>query len=150
MTPQLAYLIKSAPKTYLGLNRQNKPYVIGFKHMPIAAKVLQHVDGEAKMELLSTDEVSFHEPITQTTLQIDSQATLFIPKLQTFGQTHHHTTNKDPNKDPNQDLYLHSLPFEDFLMFPTQKQVGVIIPYVLVLEDNHEFVYTAHVINPSQ
>ena len=148
MTPQLAYLIKSAPKTYLGLKRQNKPYVIGFKHMPIAAKVLHHVDGEAKMELLSTDEVSFHEPITQTTLLIDSQATLFIPKLQTFGQT----TNQ-PNHsitDPNQDLYLHSLPFEDFLLYPTQKRVGVIIPYVLVLEDNHEFVYTAHVINPSQ
>ena len=139
MTPQLAYLIKATPKTYLGLKKQNKPYVIGFKHMPIAAKVLQHVDGEAKMELMSTDKVSFHEPITQTTLLIDNQATLFIPKLQTFGKS-----------DPNQDLYLHSLPYEDFLLYPTQKQVGVIIPYVLVLEDNHEFIYTAHVIDPSQ
>ena len=149
MTPQLAYLIKSTPKTYLGLKRQNKTYVIGFKHMSIAAKVLQHVDGEAKMELLSTDEVSFHEPITQTTLQIDSQATLFIPKLQTFGQTTNQPNHAITDPINNNDLYLHSLPFEDFLMYPTQKQVGVIIPYVLVLEDKHEFVYTAHVINPN-
>jgi hypothetical protein len=137
--PQLAYLIKATPKTFLGLKQQYKPYVIGFKHLPIAAKVMHHVNGEEKMQLMSTNKQTFQEPETQTTLYIDSKATLFIPKLQSFGQN-----------TSNQDLTIYSLPFEEFLLYPKNKQVGVIVPYVLLQEDEHEFIYQAHVIDPLQ
>ena len=126
-------------QTYLGLTSQQKPYIIGFKHPQIANHVLYHVNPISPMQMMRYNPVPIYEPITKTELTIDSEGTLFIPKLQTFGQSHTITTN---------DLELQEVDYHDFITYPLTHQVGVIIPYVLVLEDDHEFIYTSHIIDP--
>ena len=124
-------------QTYLGLTSQYKPYIIGFKHPHIANHVLYHVNSASPMQIMRYKPVPIYEPITKTELTIDSEGTLFIPKLQTFGKPQ--TTN---------DLELEEVDYHDFITYPLTHQVGVIIPYVLVLEDEHEFIYTSHIIDP--
>lgn len=132
-------------KNYLGLTTNNKSYIVGFKHMQIASKVMHHLQTPPNLQMMPLSPTILHEPITKTELEIDSEATLFIPKKQTFGIPNN--PSPLPEEDP---MELIQFDYQDFIMYPITKQVGIIIPYVLILEDEVELIYQAHVItNPT-
>lgn len=123
----------------LGLTHLGRKYVVGFRHNSIAGKVLHYIDPADKMLMMKQDPKIMIEPKTKTNLTIDSKATLFIPKLQVFG--------KDAG-ELEKDLNLAYVDYTDFLTFPATHNTGIIIPYVLILEDDFEFIYRSHVIDP--
>lgn len=128
-------------KTPMTVVHKKQPYVIGFKNISIASRVMYHIDPNQPMQLLPEDPIPMYEPITKAQLMIDSQATLFIPKLQVFGK------GGEEEKHPCAVLELEEHDYHDFIVYPATHSVGVIIPYILVMEDHVEYVYTCHSIH---
>jgi len=87
-------------------------------------------------EGLETLNVPFH---AQAPVTIDTQATLFFPKL----------TRGSP-LDPENDAGLHMATIDaaDFMMYPFENNLGIIMPYDLVQERPHELLFKAQVIDP--
>jgi hypothetical protein len=71
-------------------------------------------------------------------LNLDVNSVLFIPK------------NKTDVMDPIYDgcIYMQELKEADFLHIPVSKQTGIVIPYELVDENDHEFMFKSYVIDP--
>lgn len=87
--------------------------------------------------LLPDNPVELYEPQTKTRLVIDSNATFFVPKrtLQT---------------DIDLTCTIQRIEYEDFLLYPLTHGTGIVMPFSLITEDDHEFVYRSHVIDPIQ
>jgi len=130
---QQIFIIKNN-KTSIGLTSKGSQYVVGFKHASIAKHVSNHIDINNNMLILKHSPIKMYEPTTKTELVIDNKATLFIPKL------------KNKEKLTNK-LVVTEVDYNDFVIFPVTKSIGIIIPYIM-LEDEQEFIYRSHVIDP--
>lgn len=119
----------------VGFYHKKRPYVIGFRNGHIARNVMYKMEPNPIFTLLKQSPTQMINEETSLELTIDSEATLFIPK------------NKDL-EIKNEDLHIAPVEFEDFITYPYTLNVGIVIPYVLVSEDEEEFVYRSHVIDP--
>jgi hypothetical protein len=125
--------IKQNTKT-IGFYHKNKPYVIGFKSPRLARSVMYMLDEDPKFLLLKHSPKTMIEPETQVELNIDSEATLFIPK--------------NNSKTIIDSYYINVINFDDFIIYPYTNNIGIIIPYFQVTQDDNEFVFKSHVIDP--
>lgn len=119
----------------LGFRHQGKPYTIGFKTAPIARIVMHQLHPAPQFIVLKNEPVNVIEPSSGIELTIDSAATLFVPKR----------AAGIPESDG---LALTFVPHDDFIVYPVTKHIGVIIPYALITEDDDEFVFRSHLIDP--
>lgn len=119
----------------VGFYHQRRPYVIGFRNGHIARNVMYKMEPNPIFTLLKQNPTPVIHEDTSLELVIDNEATLFIPK------------NKDLEIKTD-DLHITPIEFDDFITYPYTLNVGIVIPYVLVSEDEEEFVYRSHVIDP--
>lgn len=71
-------------------------------------------------------------------------------------ETHYDGSHKDITNDPNrkkqkeQDTFgITFIEPSDFLMFPFEKNVGIIMPYELVHKDDDRYIYSANLVDSS-
>lgn len=142
---RLSILVKD--KMMLGLNHKTKHYVIGFKnniHVTIVKKNLD--DNSAsnitmfrhRIEDVSEDintGLIFHgvDSINFQNVTIDVNAQLVVPK----------------KRDQSiLDTQVEPILFEEFIMYPFIKHVGIVIPFELIEDTSHRLVFEAHVVDP--
>lgn len=123
------YTIKCGNKT-LGLTQVHKYYVIGFKSVMHARSVQFAIDPDP--------DITFVRRAKTVGGGVDVHAMLSIPK--------HVGPPLDPWKDVG--FHLQTEIYDDFVMTPFAKGVGVIMPYDLVDETTDSFVFDAHLIEP--
>jgi len=131
------FSINRGYKTF-GLTSSKRHYVIGFKNALTARKIMHSLQPEAIPTLLRNEPELLSYAEEGLALTIDSSATLFIPKFKGAGD--------DPMNDGG--YHINTVEYSDFLMYPVTKNLGVIVPYVLIDESDDEFTYRSHVIDP--
>lgn len=135
------YTIKQQNKV-VSVKHASKQYVIGFQNAFITRKVQYTMHPEPEIVLLRDTTFSLHEDLKvhgyDIDLRVDVKATLFIPKC--IGSTLH---------PMNDGLYhFHTFKFHEFMQLPIKDRLGVVMPYALELEDEHDFMFRACVIDP--
>lgn len=116
------YTLKKGSFT-VGMRKNDKSYVFGFKNVVHARSVHYNMSLEPKFELVKQD------PISKSGITAHLASTVFIPKTQAY-------------YDP--DLHLEVMHPEEFYRLPFSG-VNIILPYDLIYEDNCEYIFRAHV-----
>lgn len=116
------FVINRGHKT-IGFSRKEKSYVIGFQTATIARNVQYNLHPEPRFLLLEDERFT---------------GTLFVPKLQ--------GDYLDPMNDAGYHMSQHDR--MEFYRLPATG-LGIVIPFDLVAEDAHEFVFRAHVFDPT-
>lgn len=117
------YTLKKGTFT-VGMRKDDKSYVIGFKNVVHARSVHYNMSLEPKFELVKQD------PIYKGGINAYLASTIFIPKTK---------SNFDS------ELYLEMMHAEEFYRLPFSG-VNIILPYDLVYEDWSEYIFRAHVL----
>lgn len=129
------YTLKQGNKT-MSVYTCQKHYVIGFQKVLLARHVQYMLHPEPKLTLIKDPKEYARN--RKMSLAMDGKATLFVPKCR--GSTLH------PMNDGN--FHLHQYKTEEFMMFPYEKQLGIVIPYFLQEESEDEFMFKSLVIEP--
>lgn len=119
--------------------------MLGFRNVFYARTVLHNLHPEPRMLLLRDVDNDIGPPLisagyldAELCLNLDVSATLFIPKLQ--GNPLH------PLNDGC--FHIHQYSENEFLTFPLSKNLGTVMPYMLVEENNDEFMFKTLVMDP--
>lgn len=130
------YLLKRGSKT-LSMKYNDRHYIVGFKTVLMARKVHYSMHPEPKLVMVRDDNVT--HGITNININLDVNATLFIPKCK--GNV------LDPMNDGS--FHLSKVSYDNFLLYPFANNIGIIMPYNLEDENEFEFMFKAHVIDPN-
>lgn len=129
----IVHLVQKGSYTMAYKGRNQRPYAVGFRNASVARSVMWRVDPTERLTLLRGDSpVSLVEVDSKVKLDIDNEAVLYIPK----GRT----------REASNDWTLVPVKYEDFVILPVIRNIGIIMPYVLITEDDVEFVFRSHVI----
>lgn len=115
--------------------------MVGYRSKPLAKTILKRIELPPKYMLLPDNPVELHDPQTDVRLIIDTNATFFIPKSK---HKDVHTMDAG-NPDP---FSIQQVDYHDFLLYPVTHGMGIVMPFFLIMEDENEYVYRAHVIDP--
>jgi len=126
--------------TFKSKRTHGSRYAIGFRNDQVAKNVMYNLKnpntfGHLQDAILLPD----MEPVTirvndSMDLLVHARATLFLPKNQVPEEHDWFGT-------------IETVDYHDFLLYPMQG-MGIVIPFFLVAEDDQEYVYTAHAIDP--
>lgn len=122
----------------VGFYHKNKPYVIGFRNAHVARKVMYTMHPEPVFSLITSNPVKINDEHSGLDILIDSEATLFIPKSE-----YKQFTLPDYNL-----YYIDPVDYDTFTTYPYTKNIGIILPYVLMDETEEELVYRSHMVLP--
>lgn len=129
------YTIQQKNKT-VGIVHNNFHYVIGFKNIVMARNVQYNLHPEPRIIL---DRANITEiSVLEDCMTIDLNSKLYIQKYNGSAQ------------DPLNDGHYH-INTEDelnFLQYPIDKMIGVIMPNELLDEDDDNFIFESQVIDP--
>lgn len=145
------YVLRQGSKS-LSVTHGESPYVIGFKCSTMARKVHYnlHPDPTRHARIERSRAIDVTSELKQglkehninfacESVNIDTQATLFIPKHLSGGPL-------DPTNDTG--VHLSTIDATDFMMYPFEHHVGIIMPYALLEERAHEYLFWSHLIEP--
>lgn len=132
------FTLKQGNKT-VGLVHKNNHYIIGFESFIKARKVQYNLHPNPEIMLVRGDTIDKHLYFGDIDLKLDIDATLFLPKYK--------GSPNDPMNDGN--YHLNSEIYNEFIVYPFFKNIGIILPTELKDEDENEFMFKAHVIEPS-
>jgi len=138
------YTICQGNKTVSVPHRKNH-YVLGFKKPTEVRMVMHNLHPEPKFDIVRNSSINLSNDLNSAgfydiEINMDVGATLFIPKL------------KGDSLDPLNDggFHISNHTEEEFLMFPIQKNLGIIIPFYLQEENDDEYIYKVMVMDPSR
>jgi hypothetical protein len=125
------FAIHKSNKT-IGFTYNHRHYVIGFSNVMMARKVQYSMNKDPIITMVRSDiEMDLSKKVKEK-LVIDLRASLFITKGKRDDQ-----------------LHLETCSHREFLMFPYEKNVGIVMPYQLIDESEVEFHFKAHVVEPA-
>ena len=128
----------------LSVENHNKTYAIGFQNPLTARKILHSIEPTPKIVLLRDNTINLKQDLQEVgydiNIFIDTTATLFIPKLK----------KGVPYLDPMNDIgyHLHSYEVNEFIEIPIFKNIGIVLPYDIIDEDENEFTIRSCVVEP--
>jgi hypothetical protein len=139
---RMMYTIKQGSKT-VGLSHRDKHYIIGFDNLATAKKVQYTMHPQPEITLLRGGGINIGPHLKQlglnnTSLVLDIGGTLFIPKYK---------GSPSPMNDGAYHLGLDK--YDEFITYPLTKSIGIVLPYDLTQEDEDEYMFKAHVIEPT-
>lgn len=127
----------------VGLQHKDSHFVVGFKSVRMARKVMYQLHPEPTLMVVRGDEIDLTTRIqakgVDMNLVIDSSAALFIPKFE--------GSSSDPMNDGG--YHLHNVSEVEFMTYPFTKMLGIILPYELIDENDKEFIFRTQLIKPS-
>ena len=127
----------------IGICINKKNFVVGFDNIKIARRVQYCMHPEPKLSLVRGEDIDMSDKFTENgingvSLTLDVKSTLFIPKYK--------GSPADPMNDGGFHIQNHKQ--IEFMAYPLTKMIGIIIPYHLLDEDENEFMFRAHLIEP--
>jgi hypothetical protein len=145
------HVLKQGNKS-LSLTYNQRHYVIGFQSTAMARKVHYnlHPDPESRMRIERREHVDVTRDVknglreldvlfSAESVTIDTRALLYMPKA----------TNGSILVENDAGIHLSTMDYSDFIMYPFENNIGVIMPYDLLYETPFEFTFTSQVIDPS-
>ncbi len=149
--PDKMHVLKQGNKS-VSLVDMRRHYVIGFQSPLMARKVHYnlHPDASEKLRIERAESIDITRDLARglndlgvafygESVKIDTRALLFVPKL-TSGDA------MDPANDAG--MHLSTVDHAEFILYPFEHNIGVIMPYDLLHDRPHEFVFRSHVIDP--
>ena len=139
--PTKIHTIRRGNKTVSVRQSSGEDYVIGFRSPIYARNVLHNMHPEPRILLLRDanndlgPELNLDEDLV---LNLDVSATLYVPKFA--------GNPLDPMNDGG--FHVHQYTEDEFLMFPFHKNLGTVMPYLLLDETADEFVFKTLVMDP--
>jgi len=143
--PKYVSVIKNK-SNILGFQHNNQNYIIGFQQKKHAILVHKDICKESvnNIKLFRHYTENIGDAVSQglhnlgfdesyDDIKVDLNATLIIPKSE--------------NCINDNELTIEDLEFEEFLMYPFNKHIGISLPYELCGENNN-FLFEAQVIDP--
>lgn len=149
--------------TAMATTYANKRYIIGFPEKNIATRVAHNTPsyGINRLHRSMHDDIALDVkksmiemqlPISRVadSITIDVIARLYVPKISFINNTFDLSGLGGTSSAwiPS-DVDVVGIQFQDFLMFPFEKHVGVVIPYEVEAENSEEYVFTCSVIDPT-
>lgn len=148
--PNYVSIIKIHNKNdILGFQHREKNYIIGFQHYKHANLVNENIckDSINKIMLLRHHIENVSREVSNglkaigsyesyDNITVDLTASLIIPK-----------SPDSEIQNVNNNFIVSKLAFEEFLMYPFNKNIGISLSYELEKENNH-FIFTSQVIDP--
>jgi hypothetical protein len=128
------YTICRGNKT-VSVKSDNKDYIIGFNKILIAKSVQYNIHPEPKIILLRSNIQKIKKE--DLSLSIDNDATLFIEK--------HNGCALNPINDGG--YHINTTKIHEFMLYPYSKNIGVVLPYDLIDENENEFIFKSFVID---
>ena len=126
--------------SYYGVNIGNKSYAIGFSKIAHARRVQYVYDPQKPINMVRRSPIDIvgKDTLLQK-ITIDVNAQLDIPKL----------IERDSVIDTiDEETYMHEEYMSEFLLFPFQNNVGIILPYDVDIETHDRIVFKSQVIEP--
>lgn len=114
----------------------SRQYVIGFSDARHAREACASLHPAPKVILHRSDAI--HNLDGTKDITVDYAATLYLPKK---------AQNKN-KKDMEEHYQLRYIRAGDFIMYPLDRSIGVILPLELLEENSMDLVYAAQVIDP--
>jgi hypothetical protein len=135
------YTLKLGNKTMSVLHKE-KHYIIGFNNVKLARKVHYSIHPHPNFLLVRGTDIDLSKDLNEfnISLNLDTSANLYIRKM--------NGSVWDPMNDSG--FHLHAYKEEEFLLFPIQKQLGIIVPYRIEEESENEFMLRAYIIDPAE
>jgi len=134
---------------FLGISHKSVNYVLGFPRLTDAYDVQQSLPKNATIYLKSVDKTNISNKVKASMLEInmpiynvaddislDTEAQIVFPKKQGV---------IDVNEDT--EYTIHDMDYYTFMYIPYKNDLGVILPYEKLYEDDTTFVYKANVID---
>jgi hypothetical protein len=135
------FTIKQGNKT-LSVLHNKRHYIIGFKNKILARKVYYNIHPSPQFTLVRDQDIDLSAVLKSNgfdiSLSLDVGATLFVPKCK--------GSILDPMNDGG--FHLSMVPEHEFLAFPIEHRLGVVMPYDLEDETLDEFMFKASVLEP--
>lgn len=129
------YTIKQGNKS-LSVTHNNHYYVVGFANIRMARKVQLNLHPEPYVSLRRENTSTIE--IMNDSITLDTESIVTIQKFRGSAD--------NPLNDGG--YYIGTHPETEFLSYPIDKMVGIIMPYDLVDEDENELIFKSHVIDP--
>jgi hypothetical protein len=145
MYQNISLITKS--KTNLSLSCNDRIYVVGFPEKRHAKYVKHVLSTFPRLEMRRTrvdnvkDEINKgliemgHTPFHESDVTIDVDAHIMI--------------NKRDDIECDSDYAVEEIEFGDFLMYPFEKYLGIVMPYEIAHEDTKHVYFKAQVVDPS-
>ncbi len=152
--PNKGYVIKRKTQS-LGFTELHGPrtnnYIIGFSSAVMGRKVQYNIAAEPILRLERSDRINITTEVNSCLLElgvmsvngdinIDVMSKLHVPRMEFPGGV------MNPMNDSG--FYLSECDLEDLYMMPFEKNIGVVLPYDLLYENNKELVFLSQVIDP--
>jgi len=139
---QKVYTINRGHKTLSVVHRQTH-YVLGFKTPVLAKRIMYNLHPDPVFTLVRDNNIDLSPQLYEAgfidvNLSIDVAATLFIPKCK--------GSPLDPMNDVGYHMNFHTE--EEFIMFPINQNLGIIMPTMLQEECDEEYIFKAFVMDP--
>lgn len=140
------YMLKGKNGT-VGVNHSNKAFVVGFKDKNIATTVSTMLHEFPQLSLQCNRLENVAEDINNgligmglsniavSDVVIDTEAILYI-------------TKKKQDESQN-DIIVEHCPFEDFLMYPFYKNIGILLPDDILDSNEDYYMFSCHLVAPS-
>lgn len=158
------YWLVTRGKHAMATVHSNNRYIIGFQHKHIAQKIAHTTPAYGVNKLVRSMQEDIALDVKKSMIEmelaisnvadsitIDVEAQLYIPKLAVQYQEFD-LSGLGASGTPvwfQTELDVVGVEFQDFLMFPFEKHLGVIIPYELEAETSDEYVFQCSVIDPA-
>lgn len=136
------YTIKLHSTTVLRAPYGSRKYTVGFPNANIARRVLHevHSESEPKLLIVPHPQISIlHAQSCETTVVIDSRATLFVSK-------YCRETNSD-NQSHSGRCHLETQREHDYFNIMYQKHGGILIAHEILDEDDSELMIRCHMLH---
>ncbi len=150
LTKAKVFTVRDNKRMSIGFNSGYKPYVLGFASETFAQTVANQlcIKTEIRLQRYRIEDVAeeinaglrelgIDEAHRVKNASIDLEATITIPK------------RARDQKNKKQDFSIESIPYDEFLMYPFNKHLGIALPYDLLRDDDESFVFMSQVIDPS-
>ena len=129
------YTIKQGNKTF-SLTHSGHHYVVGFQNIRMARKVQLNLHPEPLVQLRR--EQTHTIEIMNDCISIDIDSLITMQKFK--------GSSEDPLNDAGYFISTH--PERDFLSYPIDNMVGIVMPYELIKEDEDSLTFRTHVVDP--
>lgn len=132
--PPKVVLLRASSKNIAGFRRKGKTFVIGICDKALVKKCASHISVESNMFLRELSLMDVKQDLQGLSIQsvmLDTDAKLVISK-------------KEPET-----FFYQTIDTEEILMYPFQKNIGIVLVDKLTQETSKELVLNAHVIAPT-
>lgn len=159
--PRRVLTLRTADSRHMGFRNRDYSYLVGFTSPLHAHAVRNQITHESRMYMANRRPHDVSSEVNEglahladipefSGVTIDLQAHLHIEKKETGVRLAGNGILVRDMAAVEAVCKIQLEEFHDFIMYPFLKNIGVVLPLGLIFEDEREFVFESHVIDPNQ